>query len=250
MSNFRLCPLPSARFACTLILLGTVISAQASVVITGTRVIYPGDAQGKIVQITNQDPFPNVVQTWIDTNDSASMPETAKAPFWVNPPVARIAPGNGQTLRIIYTGSSLPQDRESLFYLNVLQIPPRNSANFGKNQVLLMLRNRLKLFYRPVALASGSERLPEKLRFSLVQEHGAWRVQVKNLSGYYASFSSATLSVGERRWQLLPSMISPLGQTEWSAAKPSDLPSGKAQLNAQLINDFGARVSIDVALPR
>ncbi|MFR0693625.1 molecular chaperone [Enterobacterales bacterium AE_CKDN230030158-1A_HGKHYDSX7] len=240
----------AATLALALLASFSATLAQASVVITGTRVIYPAEAREKTVQMTNQDAFPNVIQSWIDVNDPASTPDTAKAPFLVNPAVSRMAPGSGQTLRILYTGSGLPQDRESLFHLNVLQIPPRNAAKAEQNQMLLMLRNRLKLFYRPASIAGSPEQLPEKLRFSLVQSGSGWRVKVENPTGYHASFGAATLSVGGQQWKLQPSMVAPLGEAQWPAEKPSALPAGPVRLSAQLINDYGARVELRHDLPR
>jgi len=250
MNSPRLHPLRAATLALALLAATFASFSQASVVITGTRVIYPGDAREKTVQLTNKDSFPNVVQAWIDIDDPASTPDTSKAPFLVNPAVSRLAPGNGQTLRIIYTGSGLPQDRESLFHLNVLQIPPRNAAKAEQNQMLLMLRNRLKLFYRPAGIAGSPEQLSEKLRFSLVQSSGNWQVKVENPTGYHASFGGATLSVGERQWKLAPSMVPPLGEARWQAEKPSALPAGTAKLSALLINDYGARMELRHDLPR
>ncbi len=139
--------------ALLLVLLASIAQARASVVVTGTRVIYPGEAREKTVQLSNRDAFPNVVQAWVDIDAPDAPPDQADAPFLVNPAVFRMAPDSGQTLRIVYTGQGLPGDRESLFHLNVLQIPPRNSSHADRNQMLLMLRNRLKLFYRPAGPA-------------------------------------------------------------------------------------------------
>jgi fimbrial chaperone protein len=244
MNILPLRKLCAATFSLALLASVTAPLAQASVVITGTRVIYSSDAREKTVQLTNNDVFPNVIQAWIDVNDTASTPDTAKAPFLINPAVSRMAPGSGQTLRLIYTGSGLPTDRESLFHLNVLQIPPRNAAKADQNQILLMLRNRLKLFYRPAGIAGSPDQLPEKLRFSLVANGSVWRVRVENPTGYYASFGAATLNAGDRRWDLRSKMIPPMSQVEWEAKTPSHLPSGSATLKAQLINDYGARVEL------
>lgn len=248
MNTFPLPPLRAATLALALLI--PAIPAQSSVVIIGTRVIYPSDAREKTVQMINQDAFPNVIQAWIDKDAPSSTPETASAPFLVSPAVTRMAPGSGQTLRLLYTGTPLPEDRESLFHLNVLQIPPRDLAKAERNQMLLMQRSRLKLFYRPAALLGGSEKLAGQLRFSLVQASGSWRVRVDNPSGYYASFAGATLSIGERRWRLLSSMVPPKGQAEWTAEHPSPLAPGAVRLNALLINDYGARMEVQHVLPR
>lgn len=47
----------------------------------------------------------------------------------------------------------LPNNKESLFYLNVLDIPPNNPANAGKNVIKFAMQNRIKLFYRPSGIA-------------------------------------------------------------------------------------------------
>lgn len=90
--------------ALLLVLLASIAQARASVVVTGTRVIYPGEAREKTVQLSNRDAFPNVVQAWVDIDAPDAPPDQADAPFLVNPAVFRMAPDSGQTLRIVYTG--------------------------------------------------------------------------------------------------------------------------------------------------
>lgn len=43
----------------------------------------------------------------------------------------------------------MPQDRESLFYLNVREIPPKPDK---PNVLQLAMQSRIKLFYRPSAI--------------------------------------------------------------------------------------------------
>lgn len=45
--------------------------------------------------------------------------------------------------------NNLPHNKESLFYLNVMDIPPNNPQNAGKNKIKLALQNRIKLFWHP-----------------------------------------------------------------------------------------------------
>lgn len=225
-------------------------TACASVVITGTRVIYPGDAHEKTVQLNNQDAFPNVVQAWVDINDPNSTPDKADAPFLITPPIFRMEPKAGQSLRIIFTGQGLPQDRESVFYLNVLQIPPLSEANKDENQLLVMLRNRLKLFYRPSGMADKPEAVAGQLRFSLHQQNGDWVVQVDNPSGYYASLAHASLLVNGQEWPLHADMVAPKSQASWPLDKSAVLPAGAINIHCQLINDYGAQVEITQEVTR
>ncbi|WP_162873694.1 fimbrial biogenesis chaperone, partial [Klebsiella pneumoniae] len=52
-------------------------------------------------------------------------------------------------LRFIYSGNGLPQDKETLLWINVQEIPP---APKQENVLQVAVRTRIKLFYRPVAL--------------------------------------------------------------------------------------------------
>ena len=142
-------------------------SVNASVVMTNTRVIYPSDAKERSVQLTNNDAFPNVVQVWTDINNPESTPEYADGPFLALPAIFRIEPKRGQLIRLIYSGGELPKDRESVFYLNFLQIPPLSKENAGENQMLVMLKNRVKIFYRPVEIESNPDDVAKEIAFDV-----------------------------------------------------------------------------------
>ncbi|WP_425318679.1 fimbrial biogenesis chaperone [Pseudomonas nitroreducens] len=223
-------------------------TASASVVVTGTRVIYPGDAREKTVQLTNQDPFPNVIQAWVDVNNPDSVPEKADAPFVLTPPMFRMEPKAGQNLRLLYTGSGLPQDRESVFYLNVLQIPPRNEAYKDQSQMLIMTRSRLKLFYRPSGIVGKPESLGKSLQFAASRQGNASVIEVSNPTGYFASFVEAKVVVGGREFALETSMVSPKSKAVWALAHGQSLPAGELTLRASLVNDYGSQIAIEHAV--
>ncbi|MGE1515007.1 fimbrial biogenesis chaperone [Pseudomonas aeruginosa] len=231
--------------ALLLVLLASIAQARASVVVTGTRVIYPGEAREKTVQLSNRDAFPNVVQAWVDIDAPDAPPDQADAPFLVNPAVFRMAPDSGQTLRIgLHRAGPAGRSRIAVPSQRPADPPPRNSSHADRNQMLLMLRNRLKLFYRPAGIQGRPEDLPGQLRFALVRRSAGWAVRVDNPSGYYASFASATLSVGQRRWRLRSGMLEPRSHAEWQAETREALPPGRVRLHALLINDYGAHMDI------
>ena len=131
--------------------------ANASVVITGTRVIYPADQREVNIQLSNTGDVPALVQAWVEPYTDPSAPEhdvkEQDIPFVLSPPVFRINPKEGQTIRLMYVGSDLPQDRESVFYFNVLDIPPAPSAGKADNFLQLAINSKLKLFFRPTAVS-------------------------------------------------------------------------------------------------
>lgn len=136
------------------LLLTCVFSAPAlaSVTIIGTRVIYPASEKEVTVRLDNRSERPALVQAWIDNGDPNQPLNKIDVPFVLLPPVFRMESNKGQTLRIVYTGSNLPTDKESIFWLNVLDIPPRDKSLTNKNQLQMAIRSRIKLFYRPATL--------------------------------------------------------------------------------------------------
>ncbi|WP_437676671.1 fimbrial biogenesis chaperone [Sorangium sp. So ce131] len=121
-----------------------------SITLYQSPIIYPADHREVAVEVRNNGDKPTLVQAWLDRGDADQAPDTINVPFLLTPPIFRIDPGHRQTLRITYapSGEHLPQDRESVFWLNVLEVPPA-----GAN--VLATRSRISLFYRPQGLTSG-----------------------------------------------------------------------------------------------
>ena len=72
----------------------------------------------------NEGKAPYVVQAWLDAGEGKN-----KTPFLTTPPLSRLDPGMENILRIMRVSSNeLPADRESVFWLNVKEIPRRPKA--------------------------------------------------------------------------------------------------------------------------
>lgn len=142
------------RMVLALLLSSYLPSADASMVIDGTRIIFPGDKKEIAVRATNMGETPSLTQVWVDDGRVQNQPEKDAAPFIVLPPIVRIEPGKGQSWRLVFNGSRLPQDRESLFWFNLLDIPPEPKNGKTDNYLQLAIRSRIKLFYRPAGVAA------------------------------------------------------------------------------------------------
>ena len=68
------------------------------------------------------------------------------APFLLMPAVAVVRPGRKQTLRIVYNGGALPQDRETVYYLNLVELPPKSSGARAAPEMKVAVRTRIKIF--------------------------------------------------------------------------------------------------------
>lgn len=71
-------------------------SADASMVIDGTRIVFPGDKKEIAVRATNVGETPSLTQVWVDDGRVQNRPEKDSAPFIVLPPIVRIEPGKAK----------------------------------------------------------------------------------------------------------------------------------------------------------
>ena len=229
-----------------LIALSTVVgTASASVVIAGTRVVFPA-ANGEVtVRLNNDGSAPALVEAWIDSGNPDSTPDTAKVPFLITPPLVRMNPGKGQSLRIVYTGQPLAQDRESLFWLNVLEIPPKPVAKPGEEQNTLQfaVRSRLKLFFRPANLASDAPTAPQQVTWSVVADGAGYALEAHNPTAYYITFSQVSFNIDKIAHTLGSGMVAPMSALRLPIKNLSHAPAAGTAVDYTTINDFGAAKS-------
>jgi len=199
------------------------------------------------------------MQVWlVDGNAEETDPEAANTPFLLTPAVSRIEPGRGQNVRIRRIGGGLPEDRESLFWFNVLEVPPSPNPNmFEANESLVQFssRARSKFFYRPPGLRGNPDQAHRSLGFSLGsrQADNKIHLRVKNPSPYHITFDSLALQSGsgnsvlaEMNWTVVERMVAPMSELtiplDVVAASGQSSFSG-ARVDYSIINDYGAKVA-------
>ena len=166
-------------------------SVFANIIINGTRVIYYEGTDSVNLQLTNNGDLASLVQSWIDDGDINSTPEDANSPFYLYPPIVKIAGRQGQTLRIKNSNEKLSGNVEQVYYLNILDIPENAEALKGKSYLQLAMKTRIKVFYRPKDLTDKPELVNEKITYQLNGD----KVLVKNNSQYH--FTIASISTQE-----------------------------------------------------
>ncbi|HAX8208653.1 TPA: fimbria/pilus periplasmic chaperone [Escherichia coli] len=137
-----------------LALLATAVSfsSHASVTPDRTRLVFNESDKSISVTLRNNDPtLPYLAQSWIEDAKGNKI----SSPLAVLPPVQRIdAMMNGQVkVQGLPDINKLPADRESVFYFNVREIPPKSNK---PNTLQIALQTRIKLFWRPKALENTS----------------------------------------------------------------------------------------------
>ncbi|EFM6335923.1 fimbrial chaperone [Escherichia coli] len=225
-------------------------SAIADIVISGTRVIYKSVQKSVNVRLENKGNNPLLVQSWLDTGDDSAEPGSIKVPFTATPPVSRIDAKRGQTIKLMYTASSpLPKDRESVFWFNVLEVPPKPDADKVANQSLLQLafRTRIKLFYRPEGLNGLPTDAPAALKWSWTTSAGKTALRVANPTPYHVSFSSGDLVANGKTYPLDVKMVAPLSE-ETFYIKGMSGKASSAKVHFFAINDFGGAIEGNASL--
>lgn len=217
------------------------LDAQASVVMAGTRLIYNAKNSEVTVKLSNDGKSPALVQAWIDNGDPTAAPSAINAPFTVTPPISRIDPGKGQTLRVVYMGEPLPQQKESIFWLNVLEVPPKPAAE-DANKLQLAFRTRIKLFYRPADLKSAVEDAPARIEWRLTQKDGHPALEARNPTPYHVSFTAIDASAGGKTAMVVGAdMVNP--QESRVFPLKGDVPAtADLKVHYTALNDFGGAV--------
>jgi chaperone protein EcpD len=231
-------------------------SAHGSVIIVGTRVIYPGGSRDVSVRLLNRGDRPALIQAWLDKGDAQSTPESVSVPFALSPSLARIDPERGQVLRLAYTGEPLAQDKESVFWLNVLEVPPKPSASevTDANILQFALRTRIKVFYRPKGLKDHPADAARALQWRLVRSGDVWSVESRNASAYFVSVGALSLRTDAKAADALATasagMVAP-GETqnfEFANLRPTLTAGAHIVLRYTFIDDYGALVDQDADL--
>lgn len=228
-------------------LLISIIPQQihANIIINGTRVIYPQEKQEVNIQLSNDGALPALVQSWIDRGDENAAFDKISVPFVLTPPIVRVEPNSGQTLRITWTGTPLPQDRESVFWLNVLDIPPKSATAVNANILQMAIRSRLKIFFRPSSLnADDAKQAFHNLQWQRSSSSPANVLLVNNPSAYFINVSAIKIEMQHKEIKSLKSeMIAPKSTAEFRfTALPEKI--DEATLRFEVINDYGSVTTI------
>jgi len=194
------------------------------VVIGGTRLIYDGGKKESSLSVKNPDKVPYLVQTWVETTTGGA----EKAPFMVTPPLFRLDGGQENVLRVVRAGGNLPNDKESLYWMNVKAIPA-GEANENQNTLQIAVKSRLKLIFRPQGLKGTPEDVTEQLKW----QRSGNNVQVTNPTPFYMNFME--ISVAGKSLKNV-TYVAPGSST--SFALPAGVSGGN--LSWKIISDYGA----------
>ncbi|WP_199063787.1 fimbria/pilus periplasmic chaperone [Serratia sp. ASV30] len=209
-------------------------SAFAAIALDRTRIIYDGGQRSLSVNISNENKkLPYLAQGWIEDAQGNKI----TSPLTVLPPVQRVEPGAKSQVKVqgLPAANLLAQDRESLFYFNLREIPPRSDK---PNTLQIALQTRIKLFYRPKGLMQTTTEMatPWQEQITLTKQGDSYLVH--NPTPYFITVVDASSSIkGESINSFEPLMVEPKGS---GTLKASASALGNRPV-LTYINDYGGR---------
>lgn len=208
------------------------LAVQAAVTLDRTRAVFDGASKSISLNISNDNQQqPYLAQSWLEDEQQNKM---LTGPLIITPPVQRLEPGAKGIIRVKATGSvsQLPQDRESLFYFNLREIPPESDQ---PNVLQIALQSKIKLFYRPKALNREPGAVWQD-QLVLHTETGGYRID--NPTPYYIT----VIGLGGSEQQSLE------GDFDSVMLAPKSSASVKSGIYAKpyltYINDYGGRPTL------
>lgn len=205
--------------------------AQAVVSLAGTRLVFDGAYREATIEVSNRGDAQVLIQAWL-TDARTGQEGKVDLPFVVTPHLAQMPAGGRQTLRVLYEGAGVPEDRETLLHLYVLEVPRRSEA---RQQLNIAVRQRINVFYRPAGLPGDPAHAAQAV---------AWRwqagdrsaIKVRNPTPFHVSLQNVTLNGVEVSEDV---MLEPL--SEQTLALPASLTFDVApgRLRFKALTDYG-----------
>lgn len=208
-----------------------VDQAMAGISLSSTRLIFDGKHKEAGITVRNNG-ADVLIQSWVDTDSDA-----ASVPFAVTPPLVRVSDGEQQMLRVIYEGTGMPGDRESVVWLNVQEIPQSAKTT---NTLQLAVRQRIKLFFRPAGLKDNAYQAPTELTWRVLERAGKSLLVVNNPGLYHVSIADITVQSGATGEHPFDSLMIAPGEQKEFVLKQLHV-AGSLRLLFSSINDYGAR---------
>ncbi|MBH2769062.1 fimbria/pilus periplasmic chaperone [Serratia marcescens] len=206
--------------------------AQAAIALDRTRVVFNGGDKSTSLSVSNENKqLPYLAQGWVEDAQGNKI----TTPLTVLPPLQRLEPGAKSQIKVqaLPAANLLAQDRETLFYFNLREIPPKSEK---PNTLQLALQTRIKLFYRPKALSSTEGAAPWQEQLTLTKMGDKY--QVNNPTPYYITIVDASNKPGAVSVKgFEPVMVAPKGKEMLNVGVSA---LGNAPV-LTYVNDYGGR---------
>ncbi|MGL4666763.1 MAG: fimbrial chaperone [Saezia sp.] len=209
--------------------------AMAAFVLNGTRFIFDEGKKNLSFEVTNNSDKAYGGQVWVD-NTNQSKDDVFIVPA---PPFFKVKPKQKQIIRLMNVNSALPKDRESLFWLNVQEVPPKPTETEG-SVLAIAMNTQVKLMYRPKTLKDGRKDAEKNIQV-LRKDGGLF---LKNPTPYY--FAVVGLKQNGKEVKMTTEQTAALSQLAPFSASPLGNTVSGTGISIDAINDWGGIQSYDI----
>ncbi|MGU3626647.1 fimbrial biogenesis chaperone [Comamonas sp. C24C] len=212
------------------------VGAHADISLNTTRVIFDGKNKEASLIVRN-GANPVLIQSWLESN---TPDDKGELPFAITPALARMQVNGQQLLRVLYAGgaNAMPSDRESVLWVNVQEIPQQAES---ENSLQIAVRQRIKMFFRPVGLPGSAAEAPAALRWSLDIADGKQVLKVQNPTAFHVSTTGIDTGSGADKQRISEAVMIAPGESRTFALKSSAASTSAVSFTA--INDYGGSES-------
>lgn len=219
-------------------------SRNQGLMLDQTRLIFNSTHKSESITLRNASDRVWLIRSWVASYNDEKIKSDD---FIITPPIFRLDAQSDVQLRVNFVGKkTLPADRESVYRINVLAIPPRNemtatdSDNTG--QIQFAINTQIKLFYRPAALANNSKILSAQKNLSFYSTTEG--LTVRNDSPYYVTMYSLTVAGTKIPLDNFDSMVAPFGQLILKTKKATH----GEKVSYAVVNDYGGMDSFPAVI--
>ncbi|OUY08665.1 fimbrial biogenesis chaperone [Acinetobacter populi] len=207
---------------------------HASVILDTTRLIYNDTDKEVSLHVFNSGTYPVLLQSWIDAGNIKSTPEDMDVPFLITPPITRIDSKESQTLRIRYIGRKHDKNQETVYWLNVLEVPPKSDSS--ENELNVAYRTRIKLFLRPEILKSlDLSTLVKAVKWNIIGN----KLNIINSTPFNISLVDINLESNGDKFDIPGEMIYPYSSKLFEYNLSNKVTKSNLKVTLNYLNDFG-----------
>ncbi|RBQ33683.1 fimbria/pilus periplasmic chaperone [Rahnella variigena] len=215
---------PSIASLITALTLFASAAGHAALSVDQSRYVFEGDKDAISIVVENAAKKTYGGQTWIENiRESDTRPS-----FVVTPPFFKVAGEGKQVLRVIKALEQMPENKESIYWINLQEIPPANKDG----GLSIALRTKVKLLYRPASLMEGRKGAESSMTLKVTKSG----TTLENTTPYI--FAIAEILDGKDK----PLVLNEKAHTTLAMFTPGDvlaLPTGSSATQVVSVDDLG-----------
>ncbi|EOA8958779.1 fimbria/pilus periplasmic chaperone [Vibrio harveyi] len=164
----------------------SINSAFAALSLDATRYIFKGDKAVLSPVVENQSERDFGAQVWLEN----IVEKDTRPTFIATPSFFKVKGKGRQVFRIMKASDHMPKDKESIYWLNLQEIPPKKKGS----GIAMAIRTKVKMIYRPEAIVKDRRGAEKNLTVSYLPGE-RW---LENTTPYIFAIDSVTDSKGKK----------------------------------------------------